>query len=189
MDDGKQIRSGRVVSGLVNAGNGDITPIDRSHVPVYKCCMLLLLLDAEVKPGLFCPFGPIPRSELREWLYETALALPSDLIELWEVAGGGDMFESETIFRPTVSSTPYVNFVDDHIEDRNAVHTLNGKPSGLYIFHEGAFLSAVQLSDRTYVTLKEDYCVDSSFRSLDEWYVRTLRAEFGERYGLQPLRL
>jgi hypothetical protein len=62
-----------------------------------------------------------------------------------------------------------------------------GKPSGLYIFQQGAFISAARLSDQEFVTLTKDYAIENSFGSLDDWYVRTLRAEFGQRYGLSPL--
>jgi hypothetical protein len=149
--------------------------------------MLILLQDAKGVPGVFCPFGAIPRAELRELLRQNALVLPPDLIELWELTGGGDIFDSETVFRPTVPSIPNTNFAQDDIEGRNAAHAAKGKPSGLYIFQQGAFLSAIRLSDQTFVILTRDYDVDNSFGSLDDWYVHTLRAEFGERYGLAPL--
>jgi hypothetical protein len=56
------------------------------------------------------------------------------------------------------------------------------------VFHRGLFPSAVRLSDQRFVTLTEDgYTVKDSFASLDEWYVRTLRAEYGERYGLPSI--
>src|SRR5260370_16148796 len=149
--------------------------------------MLILLQDAHGIPGIFDPFGAIPNAELREWLRQNALVFPSDLIELWEVTGGGDIFESETVFRPTVPSIPNSCFVEDDIEGRNATHAANGKPSGLYVFQQGVFLSAVRLSDQRLVTLTEGYGIEHEFGSLDDWYVRTLRAEFGERYGLAPL--
>jgi|ERR1035438_6721827 hypothetical protein len=150
--------------------------------------MLILLQDAQGVPGVFYPFGAIPAAELREWLRQNALVLPSDLIELWEVTGGGDIFDSETVFRPTVPSIPNTCFVEDDIEGRNAAHAAKGKPSGLYIFQQGAFLSAIRLSDQKFVTLTKDYAVEDSFGSLDDWYVCTLRAEFGQEYGLAPLR-
>jgi hypothetical protein len=105
-------------------------------------------------------------------------------VELWRVTGGGDVFETETIFRPTVPSAPNSCFVQDGIEERNTGHASNGKPCGLYVFQQGAFLSAVRLADQKYVTLTTNYAVEDAFSSLDEWYTRTLRAEFGERYGL-----
>ena len=88
---------------------------------------------------------------------------------------------------PNGSSIPNACFAQDDIEGRNAAHAAKGKPSGLYIFQEGAFLSAIRLSDQKFVTLTKDYTVEDSFGCLDDWYIRTLRAEFGERYGLAPL--
>ena len=149
--------------------------------------MLILLQDAQRTPNLFYPFGAIPTTELREWLHENSLVLPSDLIELWEVTGGGDIFDSETVLRPTVPSIPNACFVQDDIESSNAAHTAQGKPSGLYVFQQGVFLSAVRLFDQKFVTLSSDYVVNQSFDSVNDWYVHTLRAEFGERYGLASL--
>ena len=149
--------------------------------------MLILLQDAQSVPGVFYPFGAIPTAELREWLRRNALVLPSDLIELWEATGGGDIFDSETIFRPTVPSIPNICFVADDIEGRNAAHAAEGKPSGFYIFQQGAFLSAIRLSDQKFVTLTENYAIENSFGAFDDWYVQTLRTEFGARYGLTPL--
>ncbi|HTA48007.1 MAG TPA: hypothetical protein VK930_01035 [Verrucomicrobiae bacterium] len=80
-------------------------------------------------------------------------------------------------------------FVCDDIESLNARHAAAGNPYGLYIFTDGAFLSAVRLHDQEFVTLTSNHVVEDSFPSLDEWYVHTLRAEFGERYGLYPDRL
>jgi len=150
--------------------------------------MLILLQDARRVPGVLHRFGPIPAAELREWLRQNALVLPPDLIELWEATGGGEIFDSETVFRPTVPSSPNTSFVQDDIEGRNAAHAAKGKPSGLYVFQQGAFLSAIRLSDQRFVTLTQDYAVENSFGSLNDWYVHTLRTEFGHRYGLPSLR-
>ena len=89
--------------------------------------------------------------------------------------------------RPTVALTPDTSFVEDDIEGKNAAFAEKGKPSDLYLFHVGAFLSAVRLSDQRFVTLtKNSNRVEESFASLDEWYTRKLRAEYGDRYGLPP---
>jgi hypothetical protein len=146
--------------------------------------MLVLLQDAERVPGVFCAFGAIPEAEVQDWLQNSGLVLPADLVELWQLTGGGDVFESETIFRPTVPSISNSCFVEDDIEGTNAAHTAVGKPSELYIFQQGVFLSAVRLPDQKFVTLTRNYVVEDSFPSLDEWYIRTLRAEFGQRYGI-----
>jgi hypothetical protein len=124
--------------------------------------MLILLQDAQRVPNVFDPFGAIPTAELGEWLRQNGLVLPSDLIELWELTGGGDIFESETVFRPIASLIPNSSFVEDDIESRNAAHSAK-------------------------VTLTNDYVPQNSFGSLDDWYIHTLRAEFGERYGLSAL--
>lgn len=145
---------------------------------------MLLLEDAARCPKLFEWFGAIPKPEIDDWLERSRLVLPPDLLEFWQVTGGGDIFETETILRPTVPSAPNSSFVADDIESANAAHTTAGSPHGLYIFQEGAFLSAVRLRDQEFVTLTKKYVVEASFRSLNEWYVHTLRAEFGERYGL-----
>jgi len=139
-------------------------------------------------PRIFDSFGAIPLPEIQDWLRQTGVVLPSELIELWQQTGGGDIFDSETILRPTVASIPNTCFVEDDIEGINAACAEEGKSGDLYVFHRGLFLSAVRLSDQRFVRLTEDrYAVKDSFASLDEWYVRTLRAEYGERYGLLPI--
>jgi hypothetical protein len=151
--------------------------------------MLILLQDALQVPRIFDTFGAIPVVELQDWLRRTGVVLPSDLIELWQQTGGGDVFESETILRPTVASTPTSCFVEDDIEGINAACAEDGKSGDLCVFHRGLYLSAVRFSDQRFVTLTEDgYTVKDSFASLDQWYVRTLRAEYGERYGLPPIK-
>jgi len=149
---------------------------------------MLILEDASRWPRPFQWFGAIPRSELDEWSRRERVVLPSDLLELWEITGGGDVFE-ETIYRPTVPSQPSAGFVLDDIEGVNAYHSAKGNPNGLYIFTYGTFRSAVRLHDQRFVTISEGYVVKDSYRSLDEWYVNTLRKEFGERYGLDPILL
>jgi hypothetical protein len=149
--------------------------------------MLILLEDARHVPTLFDPFGAIPEAELAEWLQQNGIALPRDLLVLWQLTGGGDVFETETMLRPTVPSIPTTSFLEDDIEGCNARHSAKGKPSEFFIFQHGCFLSAVDLSDQRFVTLSEDYAVKGSSDSLDDWYVHTLRTEFGRRYGLGPV--
>ena len=137
---------------------------------------------------MFDPFGAIPLVEIQDWSRRTGVILPSDLIERWQQTGGGDVFESETILRPTVVSTPNSCFAEDAIEGINAAYAEEGKSGDLYVFHLGFFPSAVRLSDQRFVTLSEGGCmVRDSFALFDEWYVGTLRAENGERYGLPPI--
>ena len=64
---------------------------------------MVLLEDFERVPDVFFGFGAIPESELNDWLKCHALVLPSDLLKFWQLTGGGDVFESETILRPSVA--------------------------------------------------------------------------------------
>jgi hypothetical protein len=80
--------------------------------------MLILIQDAQRAPGIFAAFGAIVAVQLADWLRINALVIPSDLVELWQETGGGDIFESETILRPTVPSAPRAPFVDDDIDVR-----------------------------------------------------------------------
>ncbi len=63
--------------------------------------MASILKDAELRPELFSWFGAIDRKEIDEWLHSNSLMAPEDLKEFWSETGGGDIYESETIFRPT----------------------------------------------------------------------------------------
>jgi hypothetical protein len=150
--------------------------------------MFRVLQDAKLNRQVFFDFNAIPQEELDDWLRRTGIVLPSDLLEFWRLTGGGDIFESETILRPTVPTPPNQSFVYDDIEGRNAAAEQEGKPADLYIFSIGGSCSAIRLSDQKYVTLKNNsYTVEETFDSFDEWYIRTLRAEFSESYRLPPI--
>jgi hypothetical protein len=97
------------------------------------------------------------------------------------------VFESETILRPNVLSLPAQFFVaGDDTDSKNAAYRSSGLAAHLYVFQVGAFLSAVDLHSMEYVTLSESegYSITARFASLEDWYVRSLRAEFGGKYGL-----
>ncbi len=144
--------------------------------------------DAKLNSRIFFPFDPIPEAELDDWLQRTGLTLPPDLIEFWRLTGGGDIFDTETVLRPTVPTPPNACFVEDDIEGFNAVAEIRGKSPDLYLFCGNCLHSAIRLSDQKYVTLKDDqYTVDQVFDSFDEWYVQVLREEFAAQYGLPPI--
>jgi hypothetical protein len=63
--------------------------------------MLAILKDAEIRPDLFAWFGAIARGQIEVWLRSSNLEEPDDLLDFWTKTGGGDLFEGETIFRPT----------------------------------------------------------------------------------------
>ena len=149
--------------------------------------MAKILDDASRSPEIFCWFGAITVEEIRDWLSRSRVSLPTDLLELWRVTGGGDVFESETILRPNVTSVPARFFAaGDDTDSTNAAYSTSGLPDYLYVFQIGAFLSAIDTRTMEYITLSEadGFSITSRFSSLDDWYVRSLRAEFGSRYGL-----
>jgi hypothetical protein len=148
--------------------------------------MLTILKDAEARSDLFHWFGAIERDEIESWMRTGQFSVPSELVELWSLTGGGDLFESETIFRPTSirSSMPYFVAGSDPVDSANEQRVRNGMPKSYLAFHDGLFLSAIRLYDQRVVTLTPKGQETGEFSSLDEWYLRTLRAEFSRRYGL-----
>lgn len=145
--------------------------------------------DAQRRPDLFCWFGAISLSDIQEWSARTQLDLPSDLLAFWQETGGGDLFESETILRPSVSETIAPNFVEgDDTESRNTAYRSSGLPNGLFVFHVGMDISAIDLRSNEYVTVAErnGFSIAARFTSFDDWYSKTLRAEFAKKYNLEP---
>lgn len=129
-------------------------------------------------PHLFFWNGPIPKPRLDNWLSREQLAVPEDLIELWEEFGGGDFFDSETIL------SPFGDIVlGDDVTGATEFHRGKGLPPGYLLFHKGVSLSAVRLSDQRYVTFSRSHALLKEFSTLEEWY-NDLRSEFSEVYGL-----
>lgn len=151
--------------------------------------MARVLEDSKRNPDAFCWFGAIPSDELEAWGERSGIALPADLLEFWQVTGGGELFESETILRPDVPSRPNSCFLaGDDTTVANATHKAHGMPDHFFAFQTGAFLSAIDLHTMEFVTLDESnaYTTTARFASFDDWYVHTLRAEFASRHGLDP---
>jgi hypothetical protein len=147
--------------------------------------MLAILKDAEGRPDLFGWFGRIPRAKIESWARLLSVRVPDDLLEFWSQTGGGDLFESETIYRPTSipSSEPY--FIEgDDVDSLNRWCIDNGLLPSYLAFHNGLYLSAIHLSKQLFVTLDDKFQEVAVFPTFDEWYLRTLRADFGARYGL-----
>lgn len=117
------------------------------------------------------------------------MALPSDLLQFWELTGGGDVFDSETILRPTVLTPPNAGFVEDEVERCNKWAVREGMAPDLYVFHRGAFFSsAIRLSDYKYVTLSGGgFTIMDTFDSFDDWYVHGLRILYADLYRLAPV--
>jgi hypothetical protein len=147
--------------------------------------MLAILKDAARRPELFGWFGAIPRVQIESWAGQSSINVPDDLLEFWSQTGGGDLFKSETIFRPTLIPSPEPYFIEgDDVDSANQFRIRNGMSKSYLAFHDGLYLSAVRFSDQVFVTLGETYEETAVFSGFDEWYLRTLRADLGSRYDL-----
>ena len=83
--------------------------------------------------------------------------------EFWATTGGGEIFETETLFKPLVPSA-----AEEGVEFATDWHTHRGMPLGLVVFHEGLEVSAVRCTDGMYLTLGADAQIARQFRSFEE---------------------
>ena len=140
----------------------------------------LLSHDQRLRPELFVWRGPIEPTRLSEWLRVRHLNVPSDLQELWEKTGGGDLFESETILSPFGCSVS-----GDDVDGINNHHHALGLDVDYLIVHCGLCLTAIRLSDQKWVVLDPgSYEVTTEYSSLSEWYREVIHNEYAKRYGL-----
>lgn len=142
-----------------------------------------LWADASERPTAFAWYGAVDRAELQRWILQRGLDVPSDLLSLWLTFGGGVMFETEEILAPGSGPEYAADF-----DQVNGAHRGRGLSDGLFLFHEGTWLSAVRrISPRYLLVDRESYAATGEFESLDDWYRRTVREEFAARYGLRQL--
>jgi hypothetical protein len=110
---------------------------------------------------------------------EGILSPPSDLIEFWTKFGSGELFETETMYSPSI------NEIDDSILDIQEHYLEKGMPPIYNVFHTGISISAYRQEEPRYVILEENtFKVIKCFNTLEEWYSGTLRDEYAERYGI-----
>jgi hypothetical protein len=141
----------------------------------------LILKDSKLRPDLFFWWGNIPLSEIERWEREQCVSVPEDLKQLWSIKGGGDLFESETILPPSGATE------DGLVLPRSKWFWGKGLDSDYYVFHEGLYVSAFRESSNALCSLKDaNFSLVSTFGTLDDWYL-SLRAEYGDRYGLPDL--
>lgn len=143
---------------------------------------LQMLEDTRERPDLFCWAGAPGDDALAVWIDQRSLLPGPELRFLLHTTGGGDMFETETILRPFGGRE-----TADNADEVNDLHRRQGLHEGLWLFHVGLVLSAVDQRDGRIVTLTDDYAVREQFQSLDEWYIAVIRDEYADRYGLKPL--
>jgi hypothetical protein len=138
--------------------------------------------DALSRPDLFQWFG-IAEAEFEDWLVALPLRIHPGLVGFWRRTGGGDLFESETLLGPLAEDE------GDNVLKLNEYHWSKGQPSDLLIFHTGLCFSASSVDSRRHrnrlVSFRSgSYQIERQFKTFDEWYQQTIRAEYAERYGL-----
>jgi hypothetical protein len=118
---------------------------------------------------------------LRRWITETGYLIPEELFDTWVKLGGGDLFESETLFQP----------ISDHLDDIKAANmrlVKRGLPASFLVFNSGIVISAIDQVSGEIVTFDPRTITERRrFPSFNEWYRETLRKEFATRYGLASI--
>lgn len=141
---------------------------------------LQILRDAAARPELFFWNDAIPIEDLRSMIAAAGMVLPEDLFFLLSETGGGDIFETETILSPSGDKR-----LGDEIISTNEFLRERGLPKNFTVFHRGLCFSAVRINAPEYVTMDEDsFKVTGEYDSLDDWYTRTIRKEYGQAYKL-----
>lgn len=142
----------------------------------------LILRDSALHPRIFFWTGALSISAIDNWERARSVRVPGDLKQLWSLKGGLDLFESETILQP-FGTEEY-----DLIEPVSSVHWERGLSTEYYAFHTGIVESVFRKSDGALFSLQSsDLKQMSQFLDLEEWYAKTLRSVFAEKYGLEPL--
>jgi len=142
-----------------------------------------LYRDAQARPSLFSWNGGVDQHLLEQWISGQRLRIPIELKDLWRWTGGGELFETETLLKPIINETNY-----DSVMTINAKWRQRGLSDRYLIFHIGMMVSAVRSKDGFIVELDEDSLTEKRvFPSLEAWYSSAIRAEYANRYGLEPL--
>ena len=144
---------------------------------------LTILEDASERQDLFFWAGPIQLSMLESWLAEHSWNIPQELKYLWSETGGGDFFDTETIFAPFSDL-----WADDSVEQVNRYQRQKGLPEHYLLFHYGIRLSAVDCVSSQYLFLNETtFQIQQTFSSLEHWYTEGIRPVFEQKYSLRSV--
>ncbi|HEX4321780.1 MAG TPA: hypothetical protein VHZ52_12790 [Acidobacteriaceae bacterium] len=140
--------------------------------------------DALARPDLFHWFG-IVETDFDLWLQSLEFRVHPGLVSFWRRTGGGDVFESETLLGPLRPDD------SENVLKMNEFHWEKGMPRDLILFNTGCFCSASKVDwprhRNLLVTLKPgSYAIERKFSTFSDWYLQTLRSEFGGRYELLP---
>lgn len=138
-----------------------------------------ILSDGASYPKLVTWIGAPNATSVDEWARSFQVESALDLVLLLKATGGGWLFETEIILPPF--ETEYL----DYAEVVNEKHSGLGLPSDLWIYHEGAWLSAYSRRTGLYCQLDGNYGTVTSYESMDRWYIELIRNEYAQRYGLK----
>jgi len=152
------------------------------HQKTFKLMPPTIYEDALLRPDLFHWFGVV-EAQFERWLTALPLRVHPGLVSFWRRTGGCDLFESETLLGPLASDE------GDNVLKLNEFHWNHGLPREFLIFHTGLFLSASSVDRRRHrnrlITVNPDtYQIEHQFDTFNEWYQKTIRFEYAERYGL-----
>ena len=152
------------------------------HQEPFKSMPRTIYEDALLRPDLFHWFG-VAEAEFEPWLTALPIRVHPGLVSFWRRTGGGEIFESETLLGPLASDE------GDNVLNLNEFHWNHGVPRDLLIFHTGLCLSASSVDRRRHrnrlITVNADtYEIEHQFDTFNEWYQKTIRSEYAERYGL-----
>jgi hypothetical protein len=141
---------------------------------------LAILNDAKLRPELFVWAGMAEPARIAGWVQQQGWRVPDDLIELWVRTGGGDFFESETLFAPFSNL-----FAQDNLEIVNSSLWSRGMPKDLLAIHDGMQFTALVISSAQYAFVDEEsFRIKQLFANLDSWYLTGIRPLFEEKYCL-----
>jgi SMI1/KNR4 family protein SUKH-1 len=146
--------------------------------------MNMILRDAATASHLFMWNGPIDRRRVDRWVEGHGWRLPEDLLEFWSVTGGGEMFETETMLRPLRSDD---DGREEILDVTNWLRTAKGFQENLLVFHQGLAYTAIRPADGRYFCQDAHGRILGEFGTLEDWYIRVIREEYAERYGLPPV--
>jgi hypothetical protein len=145
--------------------------------------VLRILEDAAERPRVFWWNGAVSEAALDEWIARGPMAgrCPADLRTFWLATGGGDLFETETIYGPIGEPT-----MDMGLLEANQWLLSRGMPTRYVAFANGTWVGAIDLDGKFFQLEREEQAIRKvdRFRSLDHWYEKTLRREYATRYGL-----
>lgn len=168
--------------GRVLPGSAFVRELRASPERDWRAPSSLIRQDARRAPNAFIWQGAVPRVRLTTWCAQRGLTLPADLFELLRATGGGDLFESETLLAPFAGQD-----TGDDADGANAHHDAAGLPARYWLVVVGLELLALDRERGMYVSFSPaNYEILAEYGTLEAWYLATIRAEFGSRYGLSP---